>query len=105
MLKSSFFQHCLKIHSHTHVYNRNTMCTSPHSWTIPFDPLPTTLSLGVVEEVLPGQTDHKGKSWTEGHIRADLWHVDEHLVPCGLKPQPILLIWWLYDLIVQGGLG
>lgn len=71
----------------------------------PFNPLPTTLSLGVVEEVLHGQIDHQGIRWTEGDIRADLWEVDWHYVPRGLKLPPMLLIWWLYSHIVQSGLG
>lgn len=72
---------------------------------IPFNPLLTTLSLGVVEEVLHGQTDHQGPRRAEGDIRANLWEVDGHYVPRGLKSPPMLLIWWLYGHIVQSGLG
>lgn len=67
--------------------------------------LPTTLSLGIVEEMLHGQTDDKGPRRTQGYIRPDLWEVDGHYVPRGLKPPPLLLIWWHYGHIVQGGLG
>lgn len=71
---------------------------------IPFNTLPTTLSLGVVNKVLHGQTDHQCPRWTERYIGANLWEVDEHYVPRSLKPQPLFLIWWIYGHIVQGGL-
>lgn len=40
----------------------------------------------------------------EGNIRADIRELDDNFVFDGLKSQPMLFIWWLYDHIVQSRL-
>lgn len=51
--------------------------------------------------MLHGQVHNQGIGWSEGDIRTNLWEINWHHVPRGLKSKTILFIWWLDCHIVQ----